>query len=115
MNNWLVPIVLKDELYRDIVPKNSYIAVDKFSNMKALADYLQYLQQNKTAYREYFRWRQTHKIIDPYTRDFHFGKSNAYCDLCEKVGRTLNLPAPPIDIPKWYNSEGICTVMPDPI
>jgi alpha-1,3-fucosyltransferase len=108
LKHWLVPIVLNDEMYKDTVPKNSYIAVDKFPNIKALTNYLQYLQQNVTAYREYFRWRQTHTIIDPYTEDFHFGHSNAYCNLCAKVRQTIGTVSIARDIVNWYDGPGVC-------
>uniref|UniRef100_A0A1I8BN94 Fucosyltransferase n=1 Tax=Meloidogyne hapla TaxID=6305 RepID=A0A1I8BN94_MELHA len=46
-----VPIVLTRRLFDSSkVPDNAYIAVDDFNNINELADYLLYLQKNRTAY-----------------------------------------------------------------
>jgi hypothetical protein len=108
LDHWVVPIVLTNRIYKHLVPHNSYIAVDKFANMKALSDYLLYLQHNVTAYREYFRWRQTHKIVNTFYTDKHFGRSGAYCKLCEHLQQTNETISTTRDIVKWYNGEGIC-------
>ncbi len=104
-NNWVVPIVLKDGICRDSVPRNSYIAVDTFENITALVDYLQYLQENTTAYREYFRWRQTHKITNVYEQktNRHFGTTDAYCNLCEKIRTSTPKTEIRYDVEKWWN------------
>jgi len=41
------------------VPKNSVIFMEDYDTMDALADYLEYLDKNDTAYLEYFQWRKT--------------------------------------------------------
>ena len=40
-----------------VAPKHSYIHTEDFENPEALVKYLNYLDKNETAYREYFNWR----------------------------------------------------------
>ncbi len=98
MEQWIVPIVLKGSIYKDFAPPNSYIAADSFQSIKQLTEHLNYLIQNTTAYIEYFRWRQTHEILE----------WNALCQLCTKL---LNASEPNkvyTDLPNWYAKEGVC-------
>ncbi len=107
--------MLKDVIYKDLVPQHSYIAVDQFKNMKALADYLQYLQRNLTAYGEYFRWRQTYKIVETYHESGRLGILDALCDLCEKLRNNDNdTNSTRRDIDKWFNSPDVCHTLPVP-
>ena len=54
-----VPVVLARDYYSaDVVPPASFISVQDFPSVKALAEYLLYLDKNDTAYNEYFSWRQ---------------------------------------------------------
>ncbi|CAJ0607771.1 unnamed protein product [Cylicocyclus nassatus] len=59
----IVPIVLKRTLVEKLAPPNSFIAADDFETTKDLADHLHYLMRNKTAYAEYFNWRQDYKVV----------------------------------------------------
>ena len=64
----MVPIVLGAyrEDYVDTLPPHSYINVDDFHSIKELTDYLQYLNQNDTAYAAYFAWKELGKIYVSY-------------------------------------------------
>ena len=54
-----VPIVLAKDYYSaDVVPPGSFISVQDFPSVKALAEYLLYLDKNDTAYNEYFSWKK---------------------------------------------------------
>ncbi len=44
--------------YADYVPKSGYIDVLDFKTVKELADHLVYLDRNKTAFNEYFKWKK---------------------------------------------------------
>ncbi len=46
------------------VPKSAYINVLDFKTPKALADYLNYLANNSTAFNSYFKWRKHTKITE---------------------------------------------------
>ena len=48
--------------YARFAPKYSYINVYDYKSMKDLADYLDYLSKNETAYNEYLWFRQEDKI-----------------------------------------------------
>jgi glycoprotein 3-alpha-L-fucosyltransferase len=98
MNEWIVPIVLKGSIYRQIAPPNSYIAVDSFKTMKEFIDYLQYLKQNTTAYIEYFRWRQ----------DYEFGDVPSLCQLCTKLWDTNESVKVWNNISEWYAGDKVC-------
>ena len=51
--------------YRKLLPPRSYINVEDFDSPKDLADFLQYLDKNATAYNQYHAWRQdyTGKVV----------------------------------------------------
>ena len=54
----VVPVVLAKDIYIPIAPPGSFISVQDFPSVKALALYLQYLDKNDTAYNQYFQWRR---------------------------------------------------------
>ncbi|RTG89775.1 glycoprotein 3-alpha-L-fucosyltransferase [Schistosoma bovis] len=88
--NTVVPIVMgasKSEYVRS-APSNSFIHVDDFNSVKQLADYLYYLDNNKTAYNEYFKWHN-HGTVD----------FNTFtdCRLCMLAHEIDNL-----ERPYWY-------------
>lgn len=60
----MVPIVLGayKEDYVNVLPPHSYINVDNFKTVRELAEYLQYLDKNHTAYAEYFAWKKYGRI-----------------------------------------------------
>ena len=63
--------------YSEIAPPKSYINIEDFSNPSQLADYLQYLVKNQTAYEDYFQWKKYFKV--------HATKSDqnrAMCQVC---------------------------------
>lgn len=49
----MVPVVLKKSIYESILPAGSFIAADDFTSPRELAEYLQYLSNNDTAYLRY--------------------------------------------------------------
>ena len=51
----VVPVVYGSACYSQIAPPNSFIDALQFPTVKKLADYLQYLDNNSTAYNQYFR------------------------------------------------------------
>uniref|UniRef100_A0A914KM66 Fucosyltransferase n=1 Tax=Meloidogyne incognita TaxID=6306 RepID=A0A914KM66_MELIC len=51
LKHLIVPIVLSRRVFNHTkIPDNVYIAVDDFNTVEELAEYLLYLQKNKTAY-----------------------------------------------------------------
>ena len=53
----VVPIVLGNASYSDLLPPHSYIDVRDFASPRHLADYLKLLDTNDALYNEYFRWK----------------------------------------------------------
>ena len=72
-----VPIILNDANLKDkmIAPPKSYINILDFPNLKALAEYLKYLNSNDTAYNEYHAWRTKFKL----------GSMNRMCTACQAL------------------------------
>ena len=60
--------------YTKLAIPGSYINVMDFKTVKQLAEYLQYLDKNNTAYNEYFKWRKKYKVIGWTDRSF--------CQIC---------------------------------
>ena len=46
-------------MYRRNVSEKSVIFIEDYKSMEDLADHLDYLDENDTAYLEYFQWRKT--------------------------------------------------------
>ncbi len=51
------------EVYERMAPPHSFIHVNQFESIKALADYLHYLDKNDTAYATYFAWKAHGRIV----------------------------------------------------
>ena len=92
----VVPIVLGGANYTKLAIPGSYINVLDFKTVKDLADYLHYLDRNKTAYNEYFKWRQKYRKI----RLPHF------CSFCE----VLRSDTPKVleDLTEFWITKGKC-------
>ena len=54
----IVPVVLGEGNYEIYVPKSGFIQTKDFSDVKQLADRLNYLNSNATAYNEHFKWKE---------------------------------------------------------
>ena len=96
----LVPIIWgpsKSDLNK-LLPNNSFIYYEDFDDAEALSNYLKFLDQNMTAYMDYFRWRlhASHcfyplfsKNDEDYAKDLlnpaHAGIKNGFCHLCQKL------------------------------
>ena len=81
----IVPLVLGGANYSQMAIPGSYINVLNFDSVKALADYLLYLDKNDTAYMEYFSWRKRYKV-DGYLKGSVFNDHYPWtCDICAKA------------------------------
>ena len=97
-----VPVVLARDYYSaDVVPPASFISVQDFPSVKALAGYLLYLDGNDTAYNEYFSWKQ--KFVSK--RNFHF----AACKVCDALHDGRLKPKVYYDMfKKFWNEDVDC-------
>ncbi|VDO00250.1 unnamed protein product [Rodentolepis nana] len=94
----MVPIVLGayKEDYENVLPPHSYINVDDFDSIQELAEYLQFLDKNDTAYAQYFAWTKHGRIIVNSDSDKIFGSLfkthvslKVYCE--EKITVSIEL------------------------
>jgi hypothetical protein len=80
--NWLnydiVPVVLGLGDYSYYIPKSAYINALDYESPLELGKYLSFLDQNKTAYNEYFVWKKYIKS-DYFTKPHHNG---FLCEMC---------------------------------
>lgn len=67
-----------------ILPDNSFISVDNFTTTNDLADYLNNLNHNQSAYMEYFEWRHPQKLKQLATTESEKAES-PWETLCEKL------------------------------
>jgi hypothetical protein len=98
----ILPIVrgAKFDQYKRVSPKNSFIDASKFSNPKELANFLNYLNENRTAYTKYFEWKfdlfdkfgnQTYDKIQSYkkpiikTKDLTYNYEDGYQSRIDKM------------------------------
>jgi alpha-1,3-fucosyltransferase len=72
----IIPVVLGGGNYEYYVPKSGFINVFDFSSAQSLATYLLYLDSNRTAYNEYFKWKKYVKFNASDQSMHHF------CNLC---------------------------------
>ena len=116
----VIPVVrgAKLEQYLDRAPSNySFIFADAFSSPKSLANYLTYLDHNKTAYEEYFSWKRElfKKFEDKEATKKSFllkpNYSFSFCELCEKLHNEEylnNRSNPIVKISDYYNPVKDC-------
>jgi hypothetical protein len=77
IRNNVVPIVLGGGDYGKYVPKSGFINALDFAVPSLLADYLNYLAANKTAYNEFFKWKQHVR--------FRNDQTNLICSMCIRL------------------------------
>ena len=104
----VIPIALGGASLNDYVmaaPPHSYIHIDEYSTISELAQKLEYLSQNKTAYNEYFWWTEHYRVTGLWE---HY--ISAQCDLCEKMNLVMNekLSLPPTNLYDFLSAEKTC-------
>ena len=87
--------------YTKLAVPGSYINVMDFKTVKQLAEYLQYLDKNNTAYNEYFRWRLKYNVSGPFLI--------TTCPICRGFDPE-NPPQPKVyhDLPEYWMKKGRC-------
>ncbi|EDO28960.1 predicted protein, partial [Nematostella vectensis] len=71
-----LPIVLGG-INDNVAIPGSYIHIKDFPNIKALSEYIKYLDKNHTAYNQYFQWKRKYKV-----NANAFSYTRAGCNLC---------------------------------
>ena len=79
-----VPVVLGGGPYNDayVAIPGSFINAEDFPTVKALADYLLYLDKNDTAYNEYFKWKSKYGLDSDIGWPF---PDIFVCEICRKL------------------------------
>ena len=103
----------------ELLPKNSFIFYEDFSDVKSFVNYLQHLLENQKEYLQYFKWRFkspcSYPLFDVNDKDFRneiFDKNNNYlnglCQLCKQLNDKSYLKTTKI-IPSleryWFSQE----------
>ena len=96
----IVPVVMGGANYSELLPPHSYIDVMDFPSPRALAEYLNKLDNNDTLYSEYFEWLGHYRIID-YLNNFH-------CGLCEYLHAHRGQIKVYGNIREWYDPTTRC-------
>lgn len=103
----------------------TYIHTDQFKSPQSLSNYLLYLNQNQTAYLEYFKWkRKSLKNFEEIFADFKMNKSlnfldrpyadelSPFCEICSKLHDTTYLNSHDnkiIKITDFFNPDKDCS------
>lgn len=117
----VIPVVrgAKEEHYRERMPlmHKSFINADNFKTPKELADFLHYLNENSTAFLEYFEWKtellnnekiknQSHNFTKIEPKD----DTSPFCEMCVKLHNQTYLKTNNkiVKISEWFNSKKDC-------
>jgi len=95
----IVPIVLGGANYSSFISNNSFINIADFKSPRQLAEYLNWLDKNMTAYESYFSWRKkrTPRQVRP------------FCDLCLMLHNS-SLPSRSYEnIASWWYGQSHCS------
>uniref|UniRef100_A0A5S6QHG8 Fucosyltransferase n=1 Tax=Trichuris muris TaxID=70415 RepID=A0A5S6QHG8_TRIMR len=108
LDSHLVPVVVKRSFVEPFLPKGSFIAADDFKGSKELADYLNYLNRNWTAYTEYYKWKDFYEVVQ-FPKGIHMGT----CQLCTKLvtdgfSATIRPSKSAVDVKSWFTDQGEC-------
>ncbi|CDW55715.1 glyco protein 3 alpha L fucosyltransferase A [Trichuris trichiura] len=104
----LVPVVFKRSHVEPLLPKGSFIAADDFKGPKELADYLNYLSANWTAYIEYYKWKDKYEVVP-----FPSGLEIGMCQLCARLRADNDVQViypteSADDVSKWFIGKSEC-------
>lgn len=103
-----VPIVMgaPKTSYEKLCPPNSFIHVSDFNSPLELAEYIEYLQQNDTAYNAYFEWKRDYRVQNEHG---YFGSSSMHlCHICEALNNQISLPKVYSDLESFWNPKIDC-------
>jgi len=88
--------------YEQLAPASSFIHVDDFSSVEAMARYLTNVSQDAVAYSRYFNWRSKYVLVS--RTDI---LQQGFCDVCQKLhnppaSRLLNAGRAQRNISEWW-------------
>ena len=100
----VVPIVLGGANYSAIFPEKSFINMQEFQSMKELAAYLLLLDNNRTEYLKYFKWKEKYEISNS-KQDFN----QAHCRLCDLLHKEEGEIKIVNNLSRWWVEDASCS------
>ena len=103
----ILPIVMGStiENYKKLLPPNSFLHVNNFTNVQHLVQYIQFLDSNNNAHERYHYWRKRYEVV-PLIPDTSNNVNLWVCDLCKKIN-DLSRPAYK-SISSMWSSKKMC-------
>ncbi|KAL3862033.1 hypothetical protein ACJMK2_008033 [Sinanodonta woodiana] len=100
LQNDIIPVVMgaHPDDYLRAAPPGSYIHVEDFPTVNALADYLHKLDQNDYLYNQYFRWKGTGSFID----------TKFWCRICAMLWDPKMPQLQVSSLEEWWRPKDIC-------
>ncbi|EGI62437.1 PREDICTED: alpha-(1,3)-fucosyltransferase 7-like [Acromyrmex echinatior] len=103
-----VPIIMgasRQDCLR-LLPPHSFLHVDDFADVNALADYIRYLDRDDERYFEYHEWRNHYRVINEHG---YFGSvSRHYCRICEALHYNPAVPKVYTNLEHFWSKERDC-------
>lgn len=103
-----VPIIMgaSREDCRRLLPPRSFLHVDDFASVDALADYLRYLDRDDRRYSQYHDWRRRYRVLNEHG---YFGSaSKHYCRVCEALHYNPLAPKVYAKLDQFWSQRGDC-------
>ncbi|XP_068242193.1 uncharacterized protein [Palaemon carinicauda] len=99
MEHNMVPIVYGGAKYNKILPPGSYINVQSYPNILALAKHLVYLSNNPVSYLRYLQWRRYWEVNEPLPWT---------CNLCSTLHKAAGVMDKRVTLDRWWNDTSDC-------
>jgi hypothetical protein len=96
----MIPVVYGKANYSQMAPAKSYINAQDYESAEKLADYLNYLDKNETAFAEYFEWKRYFQVN-------YF--SRVFCNLCQALNDQSMPKKVYTNIDQWWVQEANCS------
>ena len=121
----IIPVVrgAREHQYKRETPNFSYINTYNFDSARSLADYLNFLDRNNTAYLQYFNWKTVlykkielnlnyrKKITSNWNVSIYYHLREPFCRLCSMLHNETYLSSKKNKkwmISEWYNKKSNC-------
>jgi alpha-1,3-fucosyltransferase len=104
----IIPVVYGYGSYSTYVPKSGFINALDYPSAKHLAEYLLFLDKNKTAYNSYFKWKKNIKFNNNGPR---FG---SICEMCLRLNLDIHEGVENhiiTDMNQFWNAENNCNII----
>ncbi|XP_033746961.1 alpha-(1,3)-fucosyltransferase C-like [Pecten maximus] len=99
MQHPIIPVIRDGSNTSMLHPPHSYLNTDDYKSVKELAEHMKMLADNKTAYLEYFKWKQHY-----YSEDMYLEWNAAFCRICERLHNPENYRRMYGNIAAWHIS-----------